>query len=385
MVNYFKAINNSQFPLIVLITLSVLFVPNAAFGNDKFNNVNFVNVEEIVEQFVADENKYTFFGLSSYYNNVNYYIVNKAFIDKIEINKNRVLQEGEWLVIANRLKVLAVKSSGLSVDLIGSTLSIDKSMISATPLIKVIPKSELSLVAPELDQIRYIHLWKPLAWLAKVIESALVLIQKNINSNWGWSIVIFSVLLKLLLLPVGVMTVKFQRRVSQVQAKLAPKLAEIKTTYDGEEAHNLLMAAYKELGVSPFYTLKPMLGSFIQVPILIAVFNVLGEVPQLDGQSFLWIENLAFPDAIGHFPFSIPMFGSTISLLPIIMTAITMYSTVIFQNRHALDVEIKRQKRNLYFMAAVFFVLFYPFPAAMVLYWTLANILQTIQQQLIKI
>ena len=52
---------------------------------------------------------------------------------------------------------------------------------------------------------------------------------------------------------------RFQRRVSQVQAQLAPQLAEIKANYDGEEAHNRLMAAHKSLGVLPFYTLKPML------------------------------------------------------------------------------------------------------------------------------
>jgi YidC/Oxa1 family membrane protein insertase len=145
------------------------------------------------------------------------------------------------------------------------------------------------------------------------------------------------------------------------------------------------MNAHKELGVSPFYTLKPMLGSLIQVPILIAVFNALGEMPQLDGESFLWIENLAYPDSIGHLPFAIPMFGDTISLLPFIMTAVTLYSTIIFRNRHAPEAEVKSQKRNLYLMAGAFFILFYPFPAAMVLYWTLANMLQTIQQQVIKI
>jgi YidC/Oxa1 family membrane protein insertase len=128
-----------------------------------------------------------------------------------------------------------------------------------------------------------------------------------------------------------------------------------------------------------------MLGSLIQIPILIAVFNALGEMPQLDGQSFLWIENLAYPDAMGHLSFAIPMFGDTISLLPFIMTIVTLYSTIIFQNRHAAEVDVKRQKRNLYLMAAAFFVLFYPFPAVMVLYWVLANILQTIQQQIIKI
>ena len=181
------------------------------------------------------------------------------------------------------------------------------------------------------------------------------------------------------------MKVQFQRKVSQLQTLLSPKLAEIRANYGGEEAYNKLMAAHKKLDISPFLTLKPMLSSFIQISILIATFNALCKMYQIDGASFLWINNLALPDTIYHFQFNIPIFGNSISFLPILITVITIYSTIVFQNQHALQVEVKRQKRNLYITAIAFVVLFYRFPAAMVLYWTLANTQQTIQQQLIKI
>ena len=180
------------------------------------------------------------------------------------------------------------------------------------------------------------------------------------------------------------MTVNFQRKINKIQSVLVPKIKSIKSRYKGEEAHNKILKEYKELGVSHFYTLKPLLGSLIQVPILIAIFNALGEMPQFDGHSFLWINNLAYPDSLAYFPFTIPMFGNSFNLLPIMMTAITLYSTLIFRDRSALKSQETRQKRNLYLMAAVFFTLFYPFPASMVLYWTLANILQTVQQQIIR-
>ncbi len=330
---------------------------------------------------------YEFYGLASYYNNVNYYTVEKGGLQRIGEGERIELKQAQWLAVVGRLNVLLIQAAGLSLHWDESTLVIDNPEIlsQSGAVVKRVTKPELPSVAAELDQIRYAHLWGALAGLAKLVESSLVAIQAHLVSNWGLAIVLFSLLLKLLLLPVGVMTVRFQRRVSQVQAELAPQLAEIKANYEGEEAHNRLMAAHKKLGVSPFYTLKPMLGSLIQVPILVAVFNALGEMPQLNGQSFLWIENLAYPDAVGHWPMAIPMFGDTISLLPFIMTVVTLYSTLIFQNRHAPEAEIARQKRNLYLMAAAFFILFYPFPAAMVLYWVLANILQTIQQQIIKI
>jgi YidC/Oxa1 family membrane protein insertase len=328
-----------------------------------------------------------FYGLASYYNNINYFIVEKYGLRRLDENEAFEINRAQWLAVVGRFNVLLIKANGLSMSLDNSKLIINNPQILIQPdtIVSLVTKAELSSVAIELDQIRYNHLWSPLSWMAKVVELSLVTINTYIVSNWGLVIVTFSVILKIFLLPVGIMTISFQRKVSQVQAKLAPRLVEIKANYDGEEAHNHLMAAHKELGVTPFYTLKPMLGSFIQIPIMIAVFNALGEMPQLDGQLLLWIDNLAYPDVVGYLPFYIPMFGDAFSTLPFLMTAVTLFSTVIFQNRHALKVEVMRQKRNLYLMAIAFFVLFYPFPAVMVLYWTLTNLLQTIQQKIIRI
>ncbi len=330
---------------------------------------------------------YIFHGLASYYNTIHYYIVENNKVRRINEGEVIELNLAQWLAATTRFNVLLIKSSGLIVELNKSDLlfSNPEVMDNSLSIAKFVTKSKLSDISPELDQLRYTHLWQPLAALAKLVESALIMIQTHMASNWGLTIVIFSILLKFLLLPIDIMTACFQRRVNQVKAQLTPELVKIKAEHDGEVAHNRLMKIHKDLGVSPFYTLKPMLGALIQIPILIAVFNALAEMPQLNGQSFLWIKNLAYPDSVGHFSFTIPMLGDTISLLPFIMTVATLYSTIIFQNLHAAEVELKRQKRNLYLMAAAFFVLFYPFPAAMVLYWTLANIFQAVQQHIIKI
>ena len=68
-------------------------------------------------------------------------------------------------------------------------------------------------------------------------------IHDRIVGNWGVTIILFSMLLKVLLLPVGKLTVHFQRSVSQVHSKLEPLLAEIKANYKGEEAHQRMMEA----------------------------------------------------------------------------------------------------------------------------------------------
>ena len=359
---------------LLLVVYTQVLIANQ-FGSDFIN----AKINTIKDQ-------HTFYGMASYYNNLNYYIVDKE-IHKIDSNESIELKNTEWLAIVGRFNVLLLKQDKLTLHVENEKLIIDNPDIinDKRTFIKTVSKPKLTTIAPELDKIRYYQLWTPLAWLAKVIESALTAIQTHLVNSWGLAVVIFAVLLKLLLLPIGIMTTKFQRKVSQVQSALAPKLAEIKQNYDGEEAHNRLMAAHKELGVSPFYTLRPMLGLFIQIPILIATFNALGEMPQFTGQSFLWIKDLAYPDAIMQLPFTVSMFGDTLNLLPFLMTIITIYSTIVFQNKHAPEAEVKRQKRNLYMMAFVFFVLFYPFPAVMVLYWTLSNTLHIIQQKYVEI
>ena len=374
----------------VLCILVMHFFPLLAnAGVNNFNDNNFVTeLTKKTPPLIAQiEEQHTFHGLASYYNSVKYYVVGSDGLNRINAEDLVTLKKNQWLAIVGRFNVGLIYAGETPLHLSPSKLLSSEHSVNnnVRAFVRVVKKSELSSIAPELDRIRYAHLWKPLSWLAKVIETSLAAIHFYTPGNWGVTIVVFSILLKLFLMPVSIMTVNFQRKVSQVEAKLAPQIKEIKTKFDGEEAHNLIIAAHNNLGVSVFYSLKPMLGLFIQIPIMICVFNVLGEMPQLDGQSFLWIENLAYPDAIGYLAQAIPGLGNTVSLLPLIMTAIALLSATIFQNRHASDVENRRQKRTLYLMAAAFFVLFYPFPASMVMFWALANVIHLVQQQIIKI
>ena len=183
-------------------------------------------------------------------------------------------------------------------------------------------------------------------------------------------------IVKILLLPVARLTKNSQDKANLLRAKLDPELAQIKRDYDGEEAHNRIMAAHKSLGVTPFYGLKPMLVTLIQLPILIAVFNALGEMPQFSGQSFLWIDDLARPDVLGLLSTSVPLLGDKFSLLPFLMSGVTLASVFLMDNRGVPASAIRGQRLNLILMSIGFLILFYPFPSAMVLYWMFANFLQ---------
>jgi len=107
---------------------------------------------------------------------------------------------------------------------------------------------------------------------------------------------------------------------------------------------------------------------------------VLGQVFELRDASFLWIDTLAEPDRLFALGFEIPLLGSYFNLLPVLMAASTLMMIGMSSTPAAETENKKKQIWPLLLMTLVFFVLFYPFPAGMVLYWTMANVLHLIQQ-----
>lgn len=304
-------------------------------------------------------------------------------ISNYEVGSQVILKHKQWFVIAGRYNVFFIKSPGLKITLKDETLFIENkgALYQSGSYVNLVSKNKLSSISTELSQIQYGQLWYPLALFAHIIEEFLVILQSKLLESWGLVIILFSIFLKLVLLPISLMTARHQDRVSKIRTALSPRLEYIRRKYSGEEAHNYVLDAHRDMGVSTFYALKPMLGLFIQIPILIAVFNVLGELPGLRGESFLWIDDLAYPDALASLPLIIPMFGETLNILPFVMMVISIISIIILDINSKSDTDINRQKHKLYLMALAFFVLFYPFPAAVVLFWISNIILHVIHQR----
>jgi len=339
----------------------------------------------VIQQHVIDDHK--FYGMAAYYNAATVHLVSPKKMKDVKPGSSVILGAEDWLAVMGRFDVLLVKAEGLTAQLgdDGETLSWSNPspLLKAESVVELISKPNLKARGPELNQLRYSHLIWPIKMLSRGLEWMLVKIHA-LFGHWGLAIILISLFLKIALLPLAQLVKRYQTQVSQTQSKLAPRLAEIKATLKGEEAHTAFMKAHKDAGVTTFYTLKPMVGLLVQVPIWIAIFNSLAEMPQLKGEAFLWIKDLAYPDAVSHWGSALPLLGDTLNLLPLIMTIITIISTLYFQDRHAPADILRKQKRNLFFMAAAFLVLFYPFPSGMVLYWTLANILNFGQQMLSK-
>jgi len=195
------------------------------------------------------------------------------------------------------------------------------------------------------------------------------------------AIIALAICVKILLLPLAAVADRLQEQVNAAQARLQPGIDAIKTAHRGEERARQTLALYREAGVHPLYALKSLAGFLIQIPVFIAVFDMLAEDFDLYRVSFLWIQDLSRPDALLRLPGCLPFFGCDLNLLPFLMSGASLAALLRFGSAVLTPALARRQRRNLIGMTGLFFLLFYTFPAGMVLYWTSTNAFQLASQE----
>lgn len=295
--------------------------------------------------------------------------------------------KADWTGYKGRFKSVLLSTENGHVDLSSEAVTVSWP-VGTKPDLQILtgyPDTSARPVSgqPDFRALQYAHLPRWMRVLCRFVE-AIYKGTASLGLGWGWSLLIFAVLIKILLFPASILTTRLQAQANRHKSALEPIFKNIKEKYNGETAHKKTMAAYKERGITPYYSLKPLLATMITLPILIAIFNMLGEVRPLKDASFLWIESLAYPDRMATLSFSLPFFGADINLLPFIMTGVTFYSAFSLRSETASRLELRRQKRNLYLMGVAFFIIFYPFPSGMVLYWTLSTALQFVVNRVYK-
>jgi YidC/Oxa1 family membrane protein insertase len=155
---------------------------------------------------------------------------------------------------------------------------------------------------------------------------------------------------------------------------LQPKLSEIKEKYgnDPQRLNKETMKLYKTEGVNPAGGCLPTL---LQMPLLWGLFIVFRSTIELRGQGFVWwIKDLSAPDVVATLPFSIPMYGNSVCVLPLFMGA-----TMLIQQK--MTVTDPKQKMMVYFMPLFLTLLFNQFPSGLNLYYALFNLLSILQQK----
>ena len=190
--------------------------------------------------------------------------------------------------------------------------------------------------------------------------------------NYGVVLIIFSILVKIVVYP---LTKKSYQSMKAMQI-LQPEIAKLKDKYQGDpqRLNKETMKMYKERGANPLGGCLPML---LQMPLLFALFIVFRSTIELRGAPFmLWIDDLSQPDALIPLPFTLPLYGNQISLLPLLM-GVSMF----VQQKMSATQANPQQKMMTQFMSVFFVVLFNKFPSGLNLYYTLFNVLTILQQK----
>lgn len=192
--------------------------------------------------------------------------------------------------------------------------------------------------------------------------------------NYGVVLIVFSFLVKILVFP---LTKKSYQSTSAMQ-QIQPQVNALRDKYknDPQKMNQATMKLYKEKGVNPLGGCLPMV---LQMPLLFALFVVFRTTIELRSEPFIWwIKDLSSPDKILDLPFTIPLYGSHIAFLPILM----VISTFIQQRMMSGGIQQPQQKMMQYFMTGFFFLIFNNFPSGLNLYYTLFNVLTIAQQKL---
>lgn len=198
-----------------------------------------------------------------------------------------------------------------------------------------------------------------LSFLIDPLYDILNWIHANLGISWGWSIVVLTIMVRILLIPLGVKQYTSMRAMQ----KLQPKLKELQKKYkdDKQKLNEETMKFYREHKVNPFGSCLPLL---LQMPLFFALYLMLRKYSSsFENDSWLWINNINDPDRLIVFVYIGSQFLSS-----------RLLST-------ATD---RTQQMMMTVMPLMFGVIFliYPFPAGVLIYWVTTNV-WTIGQQLV--
>jgi len=227
-------------------------------------------------------------------------------------------------------------------------------------------ENDLAALAPGLQLLKDYGYFKvlaePLFWVLDKLHSLL--------GNWGWSIVALVVLLKIAFYWLNASA---YRSMGKMKA-LAPRITDLRERYKDKPQlmQQEMMRIYREEKVNPLGGCLPILA---QMPFFIALYWVLLSSVEMRNAPWIgWIHDLAAPDTLfGVLP---PWLGAVpVGLLPILMTASSLFQ-VWLQPAPADPMQAKM----MWMMPVMFGVMFFYFPAGLVLYWLTNNILSIAQQ-----
>ena len=216
------------------------------------------------------------------------------------------------------------------------------------------------------------YLGLDLSFFAKVLLLAMNKLHDWTNIDYGWIIVLITVIIKVVFWP---LTAASTRSMKRMQA-IGPELKALQEKYK-EEPQKLTSKQwelYKKHNVNPLSGCLPML---VQMPVFFGFFTMIRTAIELRGAHFLWVPDLSKPDTL----FMIPGIDFPFNLLPLLMGGAMLWQAHLTPPSPGMDAS---QQKIMRYMPLIFLVFLYNFSAGMALYWTVNNLLTILQTKLTR-
>lgn len=204
----------------------------------------------------------------------------------------------------------------------------------------------------------------------------------NVPYHWGFAIIVFTLLIKILTLPLTIS----QIRGMQAQKEMQPKIQELQKKYKGdrEKIAAEQMKLYQEAGINPLSGCLPLL---VQMPVLIGLYAALVTIgPLLTNSRWFWIPDLGFPTynlGLGWLSTEFAAGNYTLLISYLILPILLMVSQVWMQKMMTpptTDPQMKSMQQVTMMMTVMFGFFTLQVPAGLTLYWVTSNLLQMLQQ-----
>ena len=301
----------------------------------------------------------------------------KAKLERMEYPTDWVAIRTKYFIMAMVPKkqapgseVLAIEENGDISYNVGMFFDVNRPFLS-TLYIGPLEYNRIKRLGNNLDQIMNFG-WAFIRPISKGVHWFLLFLY-NYIPNYGFVLLVFSVAVKILVYPLTKKSYVSTKKMQAVQ----PMLNDLREKYKNDQRKfaQAQMNLFKEHGVNPLSGCVPIL---LQMPLLFALFTVFRSSIELRGAPFiLWIKDLSRPDAVFDLGINVPLYGSQVAILPILM-GVTMF---IQMKSTPTPQSGAQQKYMMYFMNGFFVLIFNQFPSGLVLYYTLFNVLTVLQQK----
>ena len=206
-------------------------------------------------------------------------------------------------------------------------------------------------------------------WFCKLLVPTLNFFHRLIP-NYGMAIILLTFLVRIIFWPLTHRSTVSMKKMQELQPKLKEMQAKFKD--NPQKMQQETWALYRENKVNPLSSCLPML---IQIPVFIALFTVLRSAVELRYAPFLWIADLSEPENLLAGVLPIPL-----NILPILMSGTMALQSYLTPSAG----DPQQQKMMMVMMPVMMLFMFYSFPSALSLYWTVSQVLSIVQMVMIR-